>query len=788
MRSLFAVIAAAALASVRAQIDPSACSVQTALEFTFDLTAAAACAKGTVAHQASGGGSNTLTVNVDFPTVNPAGNPAFYAVKPVQYGVYVFDSTQGSDTDADWTFGTNPNIAQLGQSSSTLASTQLLTRSSSGFTGTLGAYLYSTTLTNPSGRYVVKFTTDSSKTTNVKYVVAIKMLDETAGHLAANADTPIGYNFGQTSADKFVSLAGFGGSVFGTAMGYSPGVDARLVQDLVVTAKGPDGIRLNSVSAGTKSNLKSSDYSSLSSNVMKGHIGLPAVVYPTNAGRTAAGLLYTQFSVTLYDTTGSTNVGVDITRSPGPFLAVNMGSSADTFTEAMTLSPGATADITFDAEKVSTDDNRAKLSHKLLKLTMPSKWWAARFTMTGMTSDGVDANKDRDLATLLSVIRAAGVNEIPANSGALGTAFLDDNTVPGAVVLMNNALGTVSGLDPMGSGSTASLTGFKLFDARLATRSVYILLCRSASCATTSSTTAPLRVAAKVKWASISGFEGECDSNADCVSGDKGHPAQTRASAFSANGDVNRFANCLLMTDATGRLPNSRCVECLSDCDCGPGQFCYDVTGVAGNVVVDELSRLRSGICMKKDMNGTILGKQCRRPNSYNTPSAVTGIATTFTAATVPYLVDQPGPNPCGEFVSLNSSLSVGPDGAVSTNISGQVYAALWSGSCDGDGICRECAGGVDGSVATACSNSRVCLDGAYFAARSLDGTVRTLTNDTKAGMLMFLLFLVMFATAIILFMCICQTFCQGKREKREASETANPVVSSKSGAAAGHV
>lgn len=48
MRSLFAVIAAAALASVRAQVDPSACSVQTALEFTFDLTAAAACAKGTV--------------------------------------------------------------------------------------------------------------------------------------------------------------------------------------------------------------------------------------------------------------------------------------------------------------------------------------------------------------------------------------------------------------------------------------------------------------------------------------------------------------------------------------------------------------------------------------------------------------------------------------------------------------------------------------------------------------------------------------------------------------------
>lgn len=80
----------------------------------------------TAAHQASGGGSNTLTVNVDFPTVNPVGNPAFYAIKPVQYGVYVFDSTQGSDTDADWTFGTNPNIAQLGQSSSTLGESSAL--------------------------------------------------------------------------------------------------------------------------------------------------------------------------------------------------------------------------------------------------------------------------------------------------------------------------------------------------------------------------------------------------------------------------------------------------------------------------------------------------------------------------------------------------------------------------------------------------------------------------------------------------------------------------------------
>jgi len=48
MRLFLATLAAAALASVRAQIDPAACTTSTALEYAFDLSLSAACYKGTV--------------------------------------------------------------------------------------------------------------------------------------------------------------------------------------------------------------------------------------------------------------------------------------------------------------------------------------------------------------------------------------------------------------------------------------------------------------------------------------------------------------------------------------------------------------------------------------------------------------------------------------------------------------------------------------------------------------------------------------------------------------------
>ena len=53
----------------------------------------------------------------------------------------------------------------------------LLARTSSGFGSTKKTFLRTTELSNPSGEYKITFTADNTKTTKLKYVLAIKKLD-----------------------------------------------------------------------------------------------------------------------------------------------------------------------------------------------------------------------------------------------------------------------------------------------------------------------------------------------------------------------------------------------------------------------------------------------------------------------------------------------------------------------------------------------------------------------------------------------------------------------------------
>ncbi|KAA0150999.1 hypothetical protein FNF29_04889 [Cafeteria roenbergensis] len=804
MRLFLAALAAAGIASVQAQIDPAACATASTLKYNFDLSAAAGCYKGTVDH-ATG---DTVEVSVNFPVATPSEAIDVPFDQDTVYAIYVFDSTQGSDNTADWAFGTAPAYGITGMlGTTTLGSVTLLARASSGFGSTTGTFLRTAELTNPSGEYTISFTADNTKTTKLKYVVAIKKLDSAMGHRALSSDHRLEFEFGKLGSQKYLSLSGWSGTsdtMYARAKNYGPGVDGRLVTDLEMSATFSSGIKANSFTTSSDyTGASSATRVSITSNVFKSEVDFPAAVLPRNPGGHGAavtpGDLLVTWNFDLYDTSGTTDIGLDLTAAPGPFVGIQAGNPADTFMEAEALTPGATLTTVFDTEKRSTDDNRAKLSHKLISLDMPARWSSASFSMTGTPGDGPDSGKSSELGRWFDKIRFSGQTITPGNAGVPSNAFIDSVRYPGVLVMPNAAVGSVSSLDPLASvSSRQSLTNtpnWPLFDNRFITpRKAYILLCRQVSCLTTSSTTAPLKISAAVKWEKVEEIPGECSSNADCVSGDNGHPGQARASAFSANGDVNRLSNCIVAPDATGRRPETRCVECFSDCDCNPGQFCYSYTGleqVSGVwYVADEMSRLRMGMCMKKDLNNTVLGKQCRRPTSYNYQSAYStnSPTATFSASQTRVVQGQEGPIQCGEALYYNGSTEVSTSSSA-TNVSGQVLRWLWTGACDGDGICRECTSGVDGAVATACGTEQVCLDGTYWRGRSIDGTVRTMTNDTRAGLLLAMLLIALFCLLVALVACMCKSCCSccsGRKSTVQSKEGGkDEATSSKTAAAA---
>ncbi|KAA0158466.1 hypothetical protein FNF31_05407 [Cafeteria roenbergensis] len=164
----------------------------------------------------------------------------------------------------------------------------------------------------------------------------------------------------------------------------------------------------------------------------------------------------------------------------------------------------------------------------------------------------------------------------------------------------------------------------------------------------------------------------------------------------------------------------------------------------------------------------------------------ITGMLGTTTLGE--WRVGQEGPIQCGEALYYNGSTEVSTSSSA-TNVSGQVLRWLWTGSCDGDGICRECDSGVDGAVATVCSNEQVCLDGTYWRGRSIDGTMRTINNDTRAGLLLAMLLIALFCLLVALVACMCKSCCSccsGRKSTVQSKEGGkDEATSSKTAAAA---
>ena len=658
------------------------------------------------------------------------------------------------------------------------ASVSLQKRASTGFVSSRGNYLYAAHLTNPSGRYTVSFTTDSSLTTKLRYVIAIKKLSAADGHLALSINHPIRYAFKTAGTARHVSLGTWTGTtqtVYSRASGYAPAADGRLVQDLKVHATIDTGAQLTSAAVvGMPSTSIAAEHTDVTGSLATAEVALPPAVFPkrvSSSGVSATlGDLHIRWTVQLYDTVGTTR-GVDLTAAPGPFLLLNPGSTTDEYTEAEVLSSGSTITVAFDSDDKSTDDSRAKLSHKLIRVSLPSRWWSSRFTLKGTPTDGPDSGAVVELSRYMSEVHYSPEEQHKLASGSsnINSNFDADPGVPGVHVMPNTAMSTVSANQPMaGVGSPETLGSYPFFDSRFQRSSAYILVCRSTSCDTASSATVPTKVTATIKLESVAGFGGECSSNADCVQGDNGHPAQDRASALSSNGDVARFDQCITFVGSSGRTPETRCVECTADCDCNPGQFCYTYTGIQRigphQTVVHEESRLRAGTCRRRDMNNTQLGQKCRRNDQLQSPGLYQPAGdqdVTFSSFNVPHVLGQPGPVPCGEFVVTNGSYVTSTQAY--TDTSGMAIVALWTGTCNGDGICAECRASVGNSLNLQCSSQQICLDGRWWRAYSMDYTIRTLTNNATAGGVLAVALAAFFIAFIAGWTCICATCCSGE-------------------------
>jgi hypothetical protein len=95
----------------------------------------------------------------------------------------------------------------------------------------------------------------------------------------------------------------------------------------------------------------------------------------------------------------------------------------------------------------------------------------------------------------------------------------------------------------------------------------------------------------------------------------------------------------------------------------------------------------------------------------------------------------------CGEFLFYNAtavSTAMGTDNVATPespalSLAGTPRAALWTGFCDSDRVCRECVPGA-GSNGHGASFGQICLNGQLLSAKDVDGTDRSYTTDTVAS------------------------------------------------------
>lgn len=287
--------------------------------------------------------------------------------------------------------------------------------------------------------------------------------------------------------------------------------------------------------------------------------------------------------------------------------------------------------------------------------------------------------------------------------------------------------------------------------------------------------------------ASVNTFAGECSSYTDCVQDSGDHPSPR--GSLSANGDVERFKQCLMVPSAADpTVPTGRCVECLNDCDCMAGQYCHtdpgvcDLTGSNAFYTCDSFSRARLGVCIAKDPTGDIIGQTCR--NTFKVGSA-TRMPTTVDPSTAAVsgitiadymsdstanglvLVDggvvvddlpQTGAGFCGRARYYNaSSVDTSASVASSAVLNNGARAILWQGIC-ANGICQECLGAGE-----TCAGAQQCIDGKSAQTIVVDGTSRTFSNNTLASTMLAAVLMI-----IILQLCVCCRIFQARKYRKQ--------------------
>jgi hypothetical protein len=753
-------------------------------------------------HKLSNGNAQTVTINVNFQTGGPPSTLIDSGSNNV-WMVFVWDRNQGGNTDQPFGFSSAPRILSLNDqnnvgASVSLSPVTLQTKSGGTFAASTGSYLYSGTVSNPYGLWQITFATNngaSGANPQLNYNVAVMKMDQTKGHWASSASTPAYYTFGSSNNAQvylpLISTTSGSTTAYTAITGGYGALDGRLVQDMTIAAVAGTGLSLSASIAGTGPTSSSN-----SGSTYTGFFEFPpGATGQDNSG--SGGMLTTAWTITYL---GSTTA-LDTTATPGPFLQVTPGSTNDRFTDAMTLSSGSTVSINFDG---SASSGLATKSRQLVRMQIPTDWWAIRLSASAVATSGSGpTNKAAQLPGFAGTFQWSGYSSTPA-SGMDSGSFSNVPTDPhnqGSYYIFNSGLGLsssnpfrpftnianplyLSGSSQNGISESYYAPNYPMYDNRLTLgRYIYLRVCRRSGCSNSPySGNDVMQTTVTVSWPSTMAIAGECSSNADCVSNrPSGHPSAARAAHFSANGDVNRFATCMLVPSGDNvDIPESRCMECLSNCDCMPGQFCNRLTGLrqvsatTGSTFLkyDELTRLRMGTCMKKDLNNTQIGKTCR--DTAYTPmaqliSSTAAYPVTQSYNRVPIVQGQSGPVACGDAVYINNTMSNSQ-----FNSSSLPYVWLWQGYCDANRVCRECApSGALVSPSTQCSNQQICLDGTYFPVLSLDQTIRTFANDTRAGTLLAIVFMFL----VLLFGMAIQCF-MGYRSRgaKPTAETTNPL------------
>lgn len=285
----------------------------------------------------------------------------------------------------------------------------------------------------------------------------------------------------------------------------------------------------------------------------------------------------------------------------------------------------------------------------------------------------------------------------------------------------------------------------------------------------------------------VDSVPGECSSYVDCRKngGDAQNPS-TRGGA-SAN-DADRFVHCAVLPGAADPTTvQTSCIECISDCDCGAGQYCHKDAGACNRdgatdfYTCDAQSRRSLGLCVAKDPSGDVIGKQCRTvdplstsaagaPSGVNAPTTVQGLSymtdsfSQVSAANALPLVEAPavvdikgdtGIGFCGGarfFSPENNDVSTGD-----VDYGFGARTILWQGFCY-NSVCMECLGDTN-----ACNGAQQCIDGALADTIVVDGTSRTFSHNALAGVMLAVLFMV-----ILVQLCVCCVILQRRRYRKQ--------------------